>query len=105
MGNYNRNDISIYITDMGDMVIAQGGPAQENMDHRDGRSVCVMDTESALYFSQLRHRDAWITADGEYHIGTPTERMAADDVVDFENFGGYRAEAGSPYFCHRLASV
>lgn len=68
-----RNDIAIGVTAAGEVYVTQGVPAWRDLAKKG--LACF---EKGLYYSQIRHRVAWVDRMGEYHIGTPTEASKAD---------------------------
>ena len=71
MGSINRADITIAVTPDGQTWIAQGNPARATLP-----ADCI--TEAGLYYSQIRHRCAYQTWDGAWHLGTWQEAARAD---------------------------
>ena len=84
----NRNDIMIAVTLDGEMYIAQGGPACDDLRGRNDLSDC----EGGLFYSQLAHRCAWFEV-GSYCVGTPTEANGHE----FARFGRVTLSVGVHY--------
>jgi hypothetical protein len=74
MSRINRSDIHLAVNPTtGEMWAAQGNPAWETMPGG-------MEYETGLYYSQVRHRVAYLWTDGRWRIGTPTDAQNAVEV-------------------------
>jgi hypothetical protein len=105
----NRNDITVAVTQNGEMYIAQGNPAYEKLGDISG---CVLhQRESYLYYSQLRYRVAWygrapynqsLESGPRYHVGTPTMAKAAGAVGTPFWIGGKLNATGTPRYVGKV---
>lgn len=93
----NRNDIVVGILANGDLYVAQGNPAIEELMNMN-----PVDTTERIYYSQLYYRVGYRTADGNYHVGTNTDAKNNSAIKTVNAFNRYAHMTSAPA---RIGSV
>jgi len=93
-----RQDIFVAVLKNGEVYVAQGSPSISQIPDEQ-----IADSSGHIWHSQLRHRVAYRTADGTYHVGTPTESEANNAVHKISTYIHRARMTGKPLYIGSIA--